>query len=40
MTDTYSVKAPQHDNNFGLLNFGMIKKVSKEVNNAVKLMAA
>lgn len=28
------------DNNFNLLNFGMIEKVSNEVKNAVKLMAA
>ena len=29
-----------NDNNFGLLNFSMIEKVSNEVKNAVKLMAA
>ena len=30
----------RNDNNFNLLNFGMIEKVSNEVKNAVKLMAA
>lgn len=30
----------RNDNNFGLLNFSMIEKVSNEVNNAVKLMTA
>ena len=30
----------RNDNNFALLNFGMIEKVSNQVKNAVKLMAA
>ena len=30
----------RNDNNFGLLNFSMIEKVSNEVKNAVKLVAA
>ena len=38
-----SFRSPPHyrlDNYFNLLNFGMIEKVSNEVENAVNLMAA